>query len=115
MSGAGVRRSFLVVLGVAAFGGFCYLLLMYMYVEYVPVEMTFRGGDCVIINRPDLLTPEHVERMKQILDDHNEPYRLRHGRLLIHGRLQHDRDLLSNYTRKAEDLKPAQRTREEPK
>ena len=71
---------------------------------YVPIEMTFHGGDCVLLDRPDWLNADHVERMKTILEEYDQPYRIRDGRLLISRKLKADRDLTANYTQKAISL-----------
>jgi hypothetical protein len=74
-----------------------------LYEKYVPIEMTFKGGDCVLIDRPGWLTPEHLDKMKTVLDKYHEPYRIYQGNLLISARLKCDRELTANYTEKARE------------
>ena len=74
------------------------------YTEYIPVSLVVEKGNHQLLENPQLLTPEHVEAMKLILARYDEPYKEIDGKLLIKSSLQSDRDLLQNYTFKAEAL-----------
>lgn len=72
------------------------------YVKYVPVART-AGGE--LVEDPDLLSPAHLEALKVVLRNYNEPFRLRADGVYIQQSLRADRDLLANYTSKAESFR----------
>ena len=72
------------------------------YVEYVPIVLIVEHGDHILREEPSLITPEHIKAMKIILERYGEKYNMKDGKLYIKQSLQNDRDLLQNYTFKAE-------------
>lgn len=75
------------------------------YTDYVPVSLVVKGGDHVLTEDPSLLTKEHIEAMKIILSRYGEDYKIADGKLMIKASLKSDKDLLQNYTFKAEVLR----------
>jgi len=71
--------------------------------EYVPVKFERRGGDFGLVDSPELLNPDHIAKMRIVLDGYHEPYRMKNGKLLISAKLKADRELTANYTQKATD------------
>jgi len=72
------------------------------YVEYVPVVLIVERGDHKLIEYPNLITTDHIEAIKIILEKYDEQYKMKNGKLYILQTLQNDKDLLQNYTSKAE-------------
>ena len=72
------------------------------YVEYTPIVLVVEHGDHLLKEEPGLITPEHIEAMKIILGKYGEKYVIKGGKLYIKQSLQRDKDLLQNYTFKAE-------------
>jgi hypothetical protein len=75
------------------------------YVEYRPVVRNLNRGDHLLADAPELLTPDHVGAVQRVLQGYGEPFKLVGGKLYIRHELSVDRDLLANYTEKAEDLR----------
>lgn len=75
------------------------------YTEYVPISLVVENGDHKLIEDRKLLTPEHVGAMKTILSRYDESYKEIDDKLWIKSSLQSNRDLLQNYTFKAEALR----------
>ena len=71
------------------------------YTKYVPIQLVFEK-DYKLIKNPSLLTQEHTEAMIKILSSYREDYKVVSGDLYIKRTLQSDKDLLQNYTFKAE-------------
>lgn len=74
------------------------------YTEYVPIVLNVERGDHTLVEQPDLLSDTHIDAMTKILSRYGEPYKIIDGKLYIKSSLQADRDLLQNYTFKAEAL-----------
>ena len=69
--------------------------------EYVPVLMDSRQQ---LVENPTILTPAHLDRVEAVLKGYGEWYhRVDATHLRISRKLSHDRELLWNYTMKAED------------
>jgi hypothetical protein len=85
------------------------------YCEYTPVSLIVERGDHKLVETPELSTKDHIEALKHILNKYNEPYMISDDKLLIKESLQKDKDLLQNYTFKAEVLRKSALTENEPK
>ncbi|PIE71152.1 MAG: hypothetical protein CSA22_03760 [Deltaproteobacteria bacterium] len=79
------------------------------YVEYVPIMLVVERGDHILKEEPSLITPEHIEAMKIILARYDEEYKVKDGKLYIKQLLQSDKDLLQNFTFKAESYRKEQK------
>ena len=75
------------------------------YVEYRPVVRKLDRGDHLLADAPELLTPDHIRAVQRVLEGYGEPFKLEGDKLYILRKLSVDRDLLANYTEKAEDLR----------
>lgn len=75
------------------------------YIPYVPVVVEWEGGDLLLKEDRGLLTEEHTRCMQVVLKRYGESYYMRDGTLFIPKRLHDDRELLWNYTSKAESLR----------
>ncbi len=68
---------------------------------YVPIVM---DGRQQLVEDPTMLTPAHLDRLEAVLKRYDEWYqRIDATHLRISRKLWRDRDLLWNYTTKAED------------
>lgn len=72
------------------------------YTEYIPIVLIIDRGDHILKEDPSLLSPEHIDAMQAILKKYGENFEVRDGKLLIEQSLQRDKDLLQNYSFKAE-------------
>jgi hypothetical protein len=74
-------------------------------VPYVPIVDVWIRGDPLLTDTPGLLTREHLEAVDHILNYYNEKHEFHGGVLYIERSLANDRDLLWNFTTKAEDYR----------
>jgi hypothetical protein len=72
------------------------------YVPYVPIVRTI-GGE--LVEDPQILSPAHLDALKVVLRNYNEPFVVRADGVYIPRSLRADMDLLANYTDKAEALR----------
>lgn len=70
------------------------------FVPYVPVLLVFDRGEPVLIDAPELLTAAHCREFAQLV---GSAARFEADRLLIRRSFAQDRELLMNYTQKAEE------------
>jgi hypothetical protein len=84
-------------------GAVIYSQWPYRMVPYVPVVEEWVAGEPELRESPELLTPAHLERMQTFLRIYREPFRLRDDSMFVQKRLRDDRELLWNYTSKAEN------------
>jgi hypothetical protein len=75
------------------------------YVKYVPVKRVVKNGNHLLIDASSIATEKHKKSLVLILDKYEEKYKIIDGEIYIPHRLAQDKDLLSNYTQKAEALK----------
>ena len=69
----------------------------YSFTVYIP--LVFENDE--IIEKPSLLTENHKSKMIQVLNYHDEKWKLQGEKLLVKRNI--DRELLWNYTTKAND------------
>jgi hypothetical protein len=73
------------------------------FVEYQPLKLQ-TGAQNKLVSAPELNTSGHVERVKAVLDFYGEKWQTDDsGKLLVTRKLSRDKELLWNYTNKAED------------
>lgn len=101
-----LRMAWPVVAACAAAGGIASaMLLWYMwrnwYVSYTPIVCEWRSGEPVFVDRPDLLSEAHVERMRALLESYGEPYRFKGDELQIHISLAMNDEIVWNYCQKS--------------
>lgn len=94
-------RHLLGVLSIAVLAaGVAVVMRQGQFVPYVPIEMVFDRGDPVLVDARELLTPEHCREFASIV---GEDARFEGERLLISRSFAQDRELVMNYTQKAEE------------
>jgi hypothetical protein len=71
-------------------------------VPYVPVVRRVDRGDHLLVDAPELLTDAHVKAIAAVLTRYGERYEAHGPALRIERKLAEDRDLLANYTEKAQ-------------
>ena len=72
-------------------------------VEFQPIKLEHGTRDR-LVSAPELLTPEYLNRIKEVLAFYGEPYEINAaGRLLVTSKLARDKELLWNYSSKALD------------
>jgi hypothetical protein len=71
-------------------------------VPYTPVVRRVDRGDHLFADAPELLTAAHVKAITSVLDRYGEHYEVHGTDLRIERKLSEDRDLLANYTEKAQ-------------
>ena len=69
----------------------------YQYVEYIPI--VFQQDE--LMDAPNLLSKTHVRNFIHVLKFYNEEWKLQNGKLLVSSNI--DREILWNYTTKAND------------
>jgi len=75
----------------------------YTFVEFVPLKLV-EGRRNQLVPAPELLTSRYLERVKALLLFYGERFRTNsEGRLLIPRKLANDRDLIWNYSKKAQE------------
>jgi len=75
------------------------------FVMYEPLKLQ-SGPENKLVPAPELNTPDHLERLKTVLNFYDVKWQTnRSAKLLITRRLSNDEELLWNYTKKAEDPK----------
>jgi hypothetical protein len=85
----------------------CWLLLLK---PYRPVVFEYAGGGQRLVERPDLVCPEHLAAIRTILSNYGEFHLTFRGRLWISTGLANDIELLANYCEKAEILRTTGRS-----
>ena len=71
-------------------------------VSYMPVVRRVDRGDHLLVDAPELLTEAHIKAMTSVLDRYGDHYEVHGLTLRIERKLLEDRDLLANYTEKAQ-------------
>ncbi|NJO21425.1 MAG: hypothetical protein HC838_17210 [Spirulinaceae cyanobacterium RM2_2_10] len=73
------------------------------FVEFQPVKLQ-TGQQNKLVPAPELATPSYLERVKVVLEFYGEKYQTNaNGSLLIQRKISRDRELLWNYSMKAQD------------
>lgn len=67
------------------------------YQEYKPLAFNGHG----LVEKPELMTTQHIENLKQVLEYYGEEWTVVDGKFLISSSI--DEELMWNYTRKAND------------
>lgn len=74
-------------------------------VEYEPLKLQ-TGAQNKLVPAPELNTSAHLENVKVVLSFYGEQWQTNsNGKLLITRKLSNDKELVWNYTKKAEDPK----------
>lgn len=81
---------------------FLYLTFVFYYVEYVPLQVKPETRQGYFLN-DSLSNQEHFRKVVLVLDHYKERYKIKDGKIFIPLRLHMDKDLLWNYTIKAEN------------
>jgi hypothetical protein len=72
------------------------------FVEYRPVVLRMVGGDPVLVDCPEMMNGNHVHAVINVLWKYGEDFRMEGHKLYIRRWLAENRDLLWNYTEKAD-------------
>lgn len=75
------------------------------YTPYIPIVLSDLTGRQGLVEDKTLLTPEHISAVQVVLNEYNQPYKMIDGELYIKPSLWRDRDLLWNFTSKAEGVR----------
>ena len=75
----------------------CFSCVHTGFVEYIPL-VTEEGG---FYEARDMITPEHLQNLKQVLDYYHEIWEDKNGRIYISNAIS--QELVWNYTTKAND------------
>lgn len=73
------------------------------YEEYCPVVIDLTTNSNIYKECPDLLTKDHLDEIRIIFDKYEEKYIIDDsGDILVPRKLSENKDLVANYTKKAE-------------
>ncbi|MFP5268719.1 hypothetical protein [Coleofasciculus sp.] len=70
--------------------------------QYVPYRPVIRSQDELVVSN-SAANPEHQGNIKQVFDFYSVPYREENGQILIPAGVWQDREMMWNYTTKAND------------
>ena len=80
--------------------------------QYVPYRPVIRSQEELVVS-DSASSPEHQENIKRVFDFYSVPYREENGKILIPADVWQDRELMWNYTTKANDPKWLRQQEEE--